>query len=63
MVPKVGVPVDNVEEIIRIAVGVVNANDDCLDIVVADRESIVDGRSNFRIISGAEQIEDGCDLS
>jgi hypothetical protein len=62
MVPKVGVPVDNAEEIIGIAVGVVDADDDCLDVVVADRESIVDGRSNFRVISGAERIEDGCDL-
>ena len=62
MVPKVGVPVDNAEEITGIAVGVVDADDDCLDVVVADRESIVDGRSNFRVISGAERIEDGCDL-
>jgi len=62
MVPKVGVPVDNAEEIIGIAVGVVDADDDFLDIVVTDRESIVDGRSNFRVISGAERIEDGCDL-
>ena len=64
MVSKVGVPVDNAEEIIGIAVGVVDADDDddCLDVVVGDRESIVDGRSNFRIISGAERIEDGCDL-
>jgi hypothetical protein len=62
MVPKVGVPVDNAEEITGIAVGVVDADDDCLDVVVADRESIVDGRSNFRVISGAERIKDGCDL-
>ena len=62
MVPKVGVPVDNTEEIIGIAVGVVDADDDFLDIVVTDRESIVDGRSNFRVISGAVRIEDGCDL-
>ncbi len=62
MVPKVGVPVDNAKEIIGIAVGVVHADDNCLDDVVADRESIVDGRSNFRIFSGAERIEDGCDL-
>ena len=62
MVPKVGVPVDNAEEIIGIAVGVVDSDDDCLDVVVADRESIVYGRSNFRVISGVERIEDGCDL-
>ena len=62
MVPKVGVPVNNAKEIIGIAVGVVDADDDCLGVVVTNRESIVDGRSNFRIISGAERIEEGCDL-
>jgi hypothetical protein len=51
MAPKVGVPIDNAKEIIGIAIGVVGADDNCLDVTVVDREStslIVDGRSNFR---------------
>ncbi len=59
MVPKVGVPVKNAEEIIGIAVRVVDVNDNCLGVIVVNREStslIVDGRFNFCIISGAEQI-------
>ncbi len=65
MAPKVGVPVDNAKEIVGIAVGVVNVSNDCLGVIVVDREStslIFNDCSNFCIISGAERIKNGCDL-